>query len=328
MYLTCPPDQCQGYEWCDYPDSVSGTCSLGDCRGSCSCLSLTCSKSNCNAPCLPGETQTESCSYCQGILYCEGSKTRSCTNYCTWGPWSSCSASSCRCVVGYCGVSDASQCCPSGTYYKYNPWSGKWKCCDSQTDCVDYDGNCIDNGGWSDRDGFAPVDYCSNGSWIRGWCVMLNSTCVQYFPYIYTTVGCSIYQEVGCLPHEVKAVIAIENPQCFNDGDCPGYDPNTHLKLYCHVETLTCKPLERCRYNSQCEPGWCCDRDPGLSDPCKGSGVCVQKGSIMCNDQYICDPPEGFDRVSKLEQESKENPSNKKLTLLDLLANLFHFPTR
>ena len=260
---TCPPDQCQGYMWCDYPESVSGTCSSG---------------------------------------YC----------------WGNCSPYSCTCVVGYCNA--------SGTYYKSNPWSGNWNCCDSQTDCVDYNGNCIDSGGWSNGDNHGPVDYCSNGEWISGWCAALNSTCLQYFPYTNDTYGCSFYS-LECPPYDVFVVIAFLSGQCFNDDDCPGYDPNTHLKLYCDPSTYTCKPLPSCSYNSQCEPGWCCDRDPKLPDPCRGSGVCVQKGSIMCNNQYICDPPEDFDGVSKLEQESKENPS-KKLTLLDLLANLFHFLTK
>ena len=320
---TCPPDNCIGYKWCDYPYSVTGTCSGGICKGTCDCQSLTCSKDKCNAPCVPGDSQ--SCDYCSGNIHCTG--TKSCTNDCTWGD---CVASSCKCEVGYCGVTDASQCCPSGTYYKKNPWSGKDACCSSSTDCVDYYGNCVSSGSWGNGDNSGPSDYCSYGTWKLGRCIA-TTTSGQCLPPVYTTntIGC-IYFSYECSPNDFRVVGAVG---CVSDNECQGYDPTTHTKYVCECpspnscsiigNSYTCKPKPLCSSNSDCDSGWCCNAHPALPADCKQpTGSCVAKGKIICNNQYICDPPEGFVNSSN---EKTNTQANKKLTLLDLLINPFYY---
>ena len=82
--------------------------------------------------------------------------------------------------------------------------------------------------------------------------------------------------------------------------------------------------MQSCSSNDQCEGGWCCDKDPKIPSGCQGSGSCVAKGTIMCNNQYICDPPEGFVNSSN-ENINTNTQTNKKLTLLDLLINPFSY---
>jgi hypothetical protein len=94
------------------------------------------------------------------------------------------------------------------------------------------------------------------------------------------------------------------------------------LKMYCDTNTHTCQTIEKCADNTECEGGWCCDKDPKIPQGCQGSGSCVAKGTIMCNNQYICDPPEGF--VSSSSENTNIQVS-KKLTLLDLLINPFSY---
>jgi len=222
----------------------------------------------------------------------------------------------------------------------------KGKCCPNASDCLNYNEVCVKSKDWSFANSLNdPLDYCASGSWLLGSCVATDIDCLVGIPHTFDTRNCGNYLPLECGIDAAYVVIAMcvkdEDCRsslfgtrcinnicgCYSEEDCPGYDPDTKVKRYCDDSTHTCKPLERCSYNIECEPGWCCDNDPELPTGCRGSGVCVKKGSIMCNNQYICDPPEGFDRVSKLEQESKENPS-KKLALLDLLANLFHFLTK
>jgi len=120
---------------------------------------------------------------------------------------------------------------------------------------------------------------------------------------------------------------------CCKDNDCPGYDPATHTKYVCECpnpntcsitgNSYTCKPKPLCKYNSECDSGWCCNADPALPTDCKQpTGSCVAKGEIMCNSKYICDPPEGFVSSSN---EKTNTQANKKLTLLDLLTNPFSY---
>ena len=121
----------------------------------------------------------------------------------------------------------------------------------------------------------------------------------------------------------------VQNPNtgvicCQSDSDCSGYDPTTHTKYVCECldstkcnitgSSYTCKSLQHCYTNIDCEGGWCCDRDPSLPDECKGEGSCVKKGSTTtkCNNRYLCDPPNELVSFS-----------NKKVSLLDLLINPF-----
>jgi len=118
----------------------------------------------------------------------------------------------------------------------------------------------------------------------------------------------------------VFAVITIRNP-CFSNADCPGYDPNTHLKLYCDPITHTCKPIPFCTEPVDCADGWCC-----YSWDIEGDGSCKPKGTIVSYEgkSWLCDPPEGFISLTK-ENTIK---SAKKLSLFDLLINLFYLLIR
>jgi hypothetical protein len=82
----------------------------------------------------------------------------------------------------------------------------------------------------------------------------------------------------------------------------------------------TCKTIEKCGKNDECEDGWCCDKPVG------GTGTCKQKGETISygGRSYICDPPEGFVDSSN-EEINTNNQANKKLTLLDLLINPFSY---
>jgi hypothetical protein len=87
----------------------------------------------------------------------------------------------------------------------------------------------------------------------------------------------------------------------------------------------TCQTKPSCADNTECEGGWCCNADPTLPTDCKQpTGSCVAKGTLICNNKYICDPPEGFVNSSNEEINTKTQ-GNKKLTLLDLLINPFYY---
>jgi hypothetical protein len=107
---------------------------------------------------------------------------------------------------------------------------------------------------------------------------------------------------------------------CCSDNDCPAYNSTNHLKMYCDTNTHTCKTIQSCSSNDQCEGGWCCDKLVG------GTGNCKQKGTITSygGRSYICDPPEGFVNSSN-EEINTNNQASKKLTLLDLLINPFSY---
>jgi len=120
---------------------------------------------------------------------------------------------------------------------------------------------------------------------------------------------------------------------CQSDSNCSGYDPTTHTKYVCECpdsskcnitgSSYTCKPKPSCKNNTECDTGWCCNADPKLPAGCRQLiGSCVAKGTPMCNNQYICDPPEGFVSSSS---ENANHQSSKKLTLLDLLINPFSY---
>jgi hypothetical protein len=74
---------------------------------------------------------------------------------------------------------------------------------------------------------------------------------------------------------------------CRSDSDCPT-DPNTHLKMYCDINTHTCQKMGKCTTNDQCDNGWCC-----YSQDYGGSGTCKQRGETISygGKSYICDPP-------------------------------------
>jgi hypothetical protein len=126
--------------------------------------------------------------------------------------------------------------------------------------------------------------------------------------YTSDTSGCNLY-ELGCYPYDRKFV-ATAVIECTSDRNCPGYDPNTHLKRYCDISTYKCKTIEKCGKNDECEGGWCCDY---ITPTYK----CVGKGTIFSGGgkSWLCDPPEGFVNTQ----------ANKKLTLLDLLINPFSY---
>jgi hypothetical protein len=216
----------------------------------------------------------------------------------------------------YAGTSSASSTL-SVKYCKSNPYSGKTGCCDYSDDCVDYDGNCVRSGSWGKGNGL-PLDYCYKGDWKLGYCVQSEEACLQTAGIEYTsdTSGCVIYS-LGCYPYDREFVVT-SVIECSSDRNCPGYDPNTHLKRYCDTDTHTCKPLTSCSANKDCEDGWCCDKLVGGAGSCKRKGEIVQYGGKS----YICDPPEGF--VS-LSNKNTNTQANKKLTLLDLLINPFSY---
>jgi len=114
----------------------------------------------------------------------------------------------------------------------------------------------------------------------------------------------------------------VQNPNtgdicCQSDSDCPAYDPNTHLKMYCDPNTHTCKTKPSCALPEDCEDKWCCDTITGTK-ACKAQGTIISSGGKS----YICDPPEGFINFS---DENTNIQVNKKLTLLDLLINPFYY---
>jgi hypothetical protein len=109
---------------------------------------------------------------------------------------------------------------------------------------------------------------------------------------------------------------------CQSNSDCPSYNSTNHLKMYCDSDTHTCRTKPSCLLPEDCEDNWCCDKDPSLPSSCRLSGSCVAKGTLMCNNQYICDPPEGFVSSSS---ENANIQTSKKLTLLDLLINPFSY---
>jgi hypothetical protein len=201
-------------------------------------------------------------------------------------------------------------------YCKSNPYSGKTGCCDNSNDCVDYDGNCVSSGSWGKGNGL-PLDYCYNGGWKLGFCVMSEESCLQTAGIEYTsdTSGCESYS-LGCYPYDREFVVTAVI-ECTSDRNCPGYDPNTHLKRYCDTSTYKCKTIQSCSSNDQCESGWCCDTITGAKD-CKAKGTILSSGGKS----WLCDPPEGF--VS-LSNKNTNTQASKKLTLLDLLINPFSY---
>jgi hypothetical protein len=214
----------------------------------------------------------------------------------------------------YVGTSSASSTL-SVKYCKSNPYSGKTGCCDYSSDCVDYNGNCVRSGSWGNGNGL-PLDYCDNGDWKLGFCVESEESCLQTagIEYTYDTSGCVIY-ELGCYPYDRRFVVTAVI-ECTSDRNCPGYDPNTRLRRYCDIDTLTCKTIERCRKNDECEDEWCCDYITPTYQ-------CVYKGTILSSrgKSYLCDPPEGFVNSN----ENTNTQVSKKLTLLDLLLNPFSY---
>jgi len=105
---------------------------------------------------------------------------------------------------------------------------------------------------------------------------------------------------------------------CCSDNDCPGYDPNTHLKLYCNPNTYRCEP-KACTSNSGCDNGYCCDTITGAKD-CKAKGTILSSGGKS----YLCDPPEGF-----VEAKDETEKSTRKLSSFNMIINFLpHFFTK
>jgi hypothetical protein len=158
-----------------------------------------------------------------------------------------------------------------------------------------------------------------------------DDDCQGYDPATHTKYVCECPNQNSCsITGDSYTCVAVN---CTSDNECQGYDPATHTKYVCECpnqnscsitgDSYTCKPKPSCKYNSECDSGWCCNVDPALPTDCKQpTGSCVAKGEIMCNSKYICDPPEGF--VSSSNKKTNTQ-ANKKLTLLDLLTNPFYY---
>ncbi len=80
---------------------------------------------------------------------------------------------------------------------------------------------------------------------------------------------------------------------CQSDSDCPGYDPNTHLKYYCECDksgcsisgtSYTCKTKGKCYTPSDCDSSYCCDYNYGGTGECKGIGNITSYGGKS----YLC----------------------------------------
>jgi hypothetical protein len=133
--------------------------------------------------------------------------------------------------------------------------------------------------------------------------------------YTSDTSGCESYS-LGCYPYDREFVVTAVI-ECTSYRNCPGYDPNTHLKRYCDTTIHKCTTIGRCSTNTDCEGEWCCDY-------ITGTRKCVSKGTILSSGgkSWLCDPPEGF--VS-LSNKNTNTQASKKLTLLDLLINPFSY---
>jgi hypothetical protein len=120
---TCTPGQtqtqsctrCSGSLYCT--NAVQTRTCNSDCvswSGWSSCTGGTCScvSGQCGAACSTGQTQSQSCTYCNGQSLCTGSQSRYCSSSCQWGSYGSCTGGSCSCVAGQCGVSGCT--CTSG----------------------------------------------------------------------------------------------------------------------------------------------------------------------------------------------------------------------
>jgi len=71
---------------------------------------------------------------------------------------------------------------------------------------------------------------------------------------------------------------------CQYDSDCPAKDGR---KGICDTTTHICE-WGPCRYNSDCDAGYCCEKEVGSITTGYG---CVVNGTIKDN-KYLCDPPE------------------------------------
>ncbi len=78
---------------------------------------------------------------------------------------------------------------------------------------------------------------------------------------------------------------------CQSNSDCTGYGPN-NLILVCDLGTNTCVEKGSCDLPEDCAPNYCCDADPSLPASVRGSGNCVQEGTVLAN-KYLCDPVVG-----------------------------------
>ena len=112
---------------------------------------------------------------------------------------------------------------------------------------------------------------------------------------------------------------------CASDEDCKvdgkwQYDPVTHTRIVCdcpfpectlHINNdFTCKPSPfPCRFNWECEEGYCCTKDPSIDIKCRMEVVaqCVKAGTIICN-KYLCDPPNFSENKKNLLELIRINP--------------------
>ena len=118
---------------------------------------------------------------------------------------------------------------------------------------------------------------------------------------------------------------------CCSDNDC-GYDSN-NVKMLCDSPNGTDNPQTqgytytcystRCQYNSEVKSGYCCDADSSIDPACRGSGVGVPAGTIICNGKYLCDPPNGFVSTSEEVSEVNKNLNGNLVGVLRSYLNVF-----
>jgi hypothetical protein len=158
--------------------------------------------------------------------------------------------------------------------------------CTKDSDCpaIDTDGGnniyskgtcypryCTPTGQCKIPDGAGVTDECS----LTGYGIIeampasdYPNTCIQRF---YNCPSGHICLDGACVPG------------CNSDSDCPKYDPNTHLKMYCDTTIHKCTTIGSCSTNTDCEGEWCCDYITGTRE-------CVSKGTILSSGgkSYIC----------------------------------------
>jgi len=90
---------------------------------------------------------------------------------------------------------------------------------------------------------------------------------------------------------------------------CPGYDPETHLKLVCNPRTYRCKPKPSCDVPIDCDNEWCCNTITGAKD-------CKAKDTILLHEgkSWLCDPPEEFTNL--VNKDIAKSTKNKKLDFI------------
>jgi hypothetical protein len=126
-------------------------------------------------------------------------------------------------------------------------------------------------------------------------CQSFNDTCVWELGKVYLQeyfisdrrINSELYD---CSQRTDGSIRCIDGKcGCLYDSDCPSRDGR---KGTCDPTTHTCK-WDPCRYNSDCDAGYCCEKAAylGASITINPPYGCVSQGTIKDN-KYLCDPPE------------------------------------